>query len=746
MDLIQQIGDEVQRGFRAGKRVLSFAEYLEVVQKSPTLHLRNVAQYLRDMFDHYGTETLQHPALGEVRRFSLFDAPWDNGRQRLVGQEEVQNAIYRVLNNFVRQRRVDRFILLHGPNGSSKSTVTEMLSRAMEDYSAQAAGALYRFNWVFPSQKVSRGAIGFGGSEEGGSGAAPADSYAHLDDAQVDARLPCHLGDHPLLLVPREARLKMMRELLAGAGEAGAEFILSEYLMRGDLCPSCRMIYDALLNSYEGDYLAVLRHIQVERFDVSRRYRAGSSRVEPQLAVDATLRQVTADRSLSALPTALQNINLFEVDGDLVQANRGVVDFPDLLKRPLEAYKYLLTTVEEGRVKLERANLFFDLLFVGSSNETHLQGLMQSPEWPSFHGRLELVRVPYLRQHRRERQIYAMQLDRRRLGKHLAPQSIAVAALWAVLSRLDRPRADHYSGELAGLVEKITPMEKAELYDRGRLPAWVKGEAVKVLRGGLDALWKERDGGDEWYEGYFGASPREVRTALMNAAQDPHYACVTPGAVLDALRALVSQASFYEYLRQKPQDGYRDHAAFVELVRTWYLDRADDTLRRASGLVEETGHLELFTRYVTHVMHALRGEKLENEITGAYEEPDRHLMERVEHELGVSEEDAVSFRGELISRIGAWSVDHSGARPDFGDIFPDQVDRLRSSYFDKQKRRIAGILGHVQAVLTEETESLDEADLEEAQGVVKRLFEDHGHCQACALEAVSWLLRERYGD
>jgi len=407
------IGGRVQTHFSENKRVLTFAEYMKLVEEQPRWHLRNSAQYLLDMFDFYGNEEVPHPT-GNRRRFRLFDAPWDPRATRLVGQEGVQNAIYRILRNFTRQGKVDRFILLHGPNGSSKSTVTDAIARAMEDYSKQEEGALYSFNWVFPNQGVDRGGIGFSSQER----KVQADeSYAHLDDTAIDARLPSEQRDHPLLLIPKEIRQEMVAELMAKHDH----FTPSRYLLEGNLCHRSKMIYEALLGAYEGDYLRVLRHVQVERFYVSRRYRVAAARVEPQLAVDARMQQVTADRSLAALPTALQNVALYEADGQLVAGNRGVIDFADLFKRPPEAFKYLLTCVEEGRVALDQANLFLDIVFMGSVNETHLNAFMQSPEWMSYKARMELVRVPYLRDYQQEQGIYAQQMGEVEAGKHMPP-------------------------------------------------------------------------------------------------------------------------------------------------------------------------------------------------------------------------------------------------------------------------------------------------------------------------------------
>ena len=101
-----------------------------------------------------------------MTRWRLFDCPFDGGKDALMGQEEVQAAVYRLVSNFAREGRTNRLILLHGPNGSAKSTFVACMQRAMEHYSTLDEGALYKFNWIFPSQKLTKGGIGFGGGLE----------------------------------------------------------------------------------------------------------------------------------------------------------------------------------------------------------------------------------------------------------------------------------------------------------------------------------------------------------------------------------------------------------------------------------------------------------------------------------------------------------------------------------------------------------------------------------------------------
>lgn len=739
LGFLRDIGAAVQQDFLANRRLLSFAEYLGLVKESPATHLRGAAQYLVDMFDHYGCEEVRHPA-GKIRRFRLFDVPWDGGRSRLVGQEQVQNRIYELLTSFVRQGRIDRCILMHGPNGSSKSTISDIIARAMEHYSTLDEGATYRFNWVFPTHSVERSGIGFGGSGERRLDAAA--SFAHLEEGAVDARVPCEIRDHPILLIPRHLRQRMIAEWTSTQRVSGTQGP-AEYILRGGLCHKCHQIYEALLLAYEGDYTRVLRHVQVERFYVSRRYRVGTARVEPQMSVDARTRQVTADRSLAALPAMLQSIALHEIDGELAHANRGLIDFADIFKRPLEAYKYLLTAVESGQVALDQATLFLDLVFIASANETHLNALMQSPEWMSFKGRIELVRVPYLLDFRLEQQIYDQQLEEGHVGKPVAPHTTEAVALWTVLTRMLKPERGAYEAPLRDLALQLGPLEKARLYAEGQVPDALDEEAAKTLRSGTPVIYRETEASMA-YEGRFGASAREAKGLLMNAAQRPRHACLTPETVLAEISELVRQTSIYDFLRQEAQPpGYHDQVKFIEIVRRWCLDLADDDVRGAMGLVDESSYADLFQRYITHVTHFVRKEKLRNEVTGEFEEPDARFMTEVEKSLEISGE-AKEFRQRLMTRIGAWSVDNPDQRPDYAHIFRGYFDKLRDRYYAQQRGRVKKLIQQALSVLSDEASGLSQEEISKVRQMLTRLEKDYGYCDVCARETLVTLARARY--
>jgi predicted Ser/Thr protein kinase len=679
---------------------------------------------------------------GEVRRFNLFDAPWANGEDRLFGQEHVQNAVYRVMRSFQQDGRPNKLILLHGPNGSAKSTFIRCLGRALEHYSTLDDGALYRFNWIFPSQKLTKGGIGFGGGNfEAGAGGP--ETYAYLEDELIESKIADEMRDHPLLLVPRAKRRELIESRLGAEIKAG--FRPADYLLRGDLSHRNRQIFEALLSSYHGDLAKVLRHVQVERFFVSRRYRQAAATVEPQLAVDARSRQLTMDRSLASLPPALQSLTLYEYQGELVDGNRGVIDFADLLKRPLESYKYLLGTVEQGRVSLDVASLELDTIFIGSSNEGYLSAFKEVPEFQSFKGRMELVRVPYLLDYKVEQRIYEAQIRAAHAesGKHVAPHVAWVTALWAVLTRMKKPLGEKYGKNLADLVSRLGPLEKALLYAENATPEGISTEQQRELVAGVEKVARESDSYPN-YEGRTGASPREMKLLIMNAAQSPKFACLSPFAVFDELEELVRGVTVYDFLKQEPlPGGFHENKKFIFQVRDKLIDRIDDEVRTSMGLVDERRYIDQFERYASHASYWVKREKVPNPITGRDEDPDEEMMGEIERVLQMSGR-REEFRREVIARIGAWSIDHPRQKPDYEAIFPRPIAELREAFFEERKKQVRKINDDLLVLLTDGPAKMQPEAAAAAQTTLDAMKSRFGYCDSCAKDAVLALIRKRY--
>jgi predicted Ser/Thr protein kinase len=754
---LDAVASALEHRFKASRSVLSFKEYLELFAENPRRHGRDAPAYVRGMFEHYGTETIDKP-WGKTTRYKLFDLalgqPGETREAILVGQEELQATLYRVLANFVNEGRANKLLLMHGPNGSAKSTAAACVLRALEHYSTLDEGALYRFHWVFPSRKTVRGSIGFGDTKDqlgssGRAGGRPSwdDSFAHLSDDQIDARLVMEIRDHPLFLIPLAHRRPLLAKLYEGTGTSPPS-----WLATGQLSHKNQQVFEALMMADEGDLASTLRHVQVERWFISRKYRQGAITLGPELSVDAGERQITADRSLAALPTALQATTLFEAHGEIIEAAGGVLEFSDLLKRPLDAFRYLQLTLETGEIALPHQNVQTNVVMIGSANEVHLAAFRDHPEFPSFRGRFELVAVPYLKSVVDERRIYDLHVVPF-MGKHVAPHATQVAAEFAVMTRLAKPSPDKYPAELAKIVKELTVEQKMDLYATGTVPEQLDADAKKVLRAGLGSIFRENESSVD-YEGNDGASPRTMRTVLLNAAQHGDYTCLSPFAVMAELDELCKQTSEYDFLRTKAQaGGYHDTKEMRAVVRRRLLDRIEEEMRSASGLVDELRYKELFDRYVQSVSVWVKGETVRNPHTGTYEKADERMMREVEGLLGVTEKHDDHRRG-LISAIAAWAIDHPNQRAVNDVVFPDVMRKIREAVFAERKKPVALLVRDLVRVLREkrdtspdraEDKDLGETRRREAAEMLARL-KAMGYEEDSALDAATAVLRTRYAE
>lgn len=724
----QSIAEEIGREFELEKRVLSFSEYLALVEARPTELLRDAATYVRDMLDHFGDEEVDLPQ-GKVVRERVFDqgflSPEDRAKDGLVGHESVHRELRRALSNFVREGRTNRVVLIHGPNGSAKSTIAACLMRGLEHYSETPGGALYRYHWVFPKKATVRGTIGFGGERSPGDRPG---SFAHLPDEELEARVFVEVRDHPIFLFPPKQR----RAYLEKVAPPGTKF--PRYVTHGSLCHKSQQIFQALLAEYAGNLEEVLRHVQVERYFVSRRYRVGAVTLGPELSVDARERQVTADRSLGNLPLRLQSLSLYEVSGELVEASGGILELSDLLKRPIDAFKYLQMTAETGEVALSAQSLLVNAVFLASGNELHLAAFREHPEFESFRGRFDLIKVPYLRNYHQEAEIYRRHI-RVSPTAHVAPHAIELAARFAVLSRLLKPQAAAYPDTFRDAVAKLTAWDKAELYSESRR---------RVLAGALDLgpivaeLYREWDEVPD-YEGSFGASPREMRALLLDAAQSDRFPYLSPFAVLEKLDELCEKVSDYAFLRRSAQPlGYHDHEDARTRLYAWLLDRLDDEFRQSSGLVEEQRYEELLGRYFEQMSASLKREKLKNPLTGDLEEPDERLMSEVERLIGATG-DAMTFRTTLLGRVAAWALENPGRRVVDSELFAEKLSRLRRSVFDEKKVSFARFLRAVAS--PDEVKESERRDGEVGLELLRARF---GYEERSARDAAARLFAERY--
>ncbi|MFN0057417.1 MAG: serine protein kinase PrkA [Planctomycetota bacterium] len=743
---LHQIETECRERFESRQRIKSFKDYLRDFGVNPYLYLRTAPQYCVDMFHYFGQVEVDRIGVKD-RRWKLFDAEYDKFIDPLVGQERVQNDVYRQLVQFARRGRSDKMLLLHGPNGSSKSTTIELILRGLEKYSTTPDGMMFSFNWIFAERDERSGKIGF---EREIPDTGPLDSYARLKPKQIAARIPCELKDSPLFLIPRDERLTFIEDAIAADPDKHKYKDLNyDHFLSGNLCPKCKKIYEALLAAYQGDWREVVRHVQVERHFVSKRYRMSAISIEPQGNIDASSRPATYEPTLH-LPNVLQGVSLIEATGDLIEANHGVVEYSDFLKRPLETNKYLLTTVEKSTIHLQNYTGFLDVVFTATANEKHLSLFKRTTDFASFKGRIELISVPYLLMYSKEAELYQRHIKHFSRGRHVTPHTARVAALWAALTRLRRPQARNYGPDLAPIVARLTPLEKVMLYDHGELPLQLKDQERKLLRSNLRTIRDEHtDTEGEFegivgveYEGRRGASAREMMSLLADAAENRNYSCLTPMSVFEELEHLVKDTSIYEFLRQQVDNGYNDCPKFIEDVKRYYLATVTQEVYDSIGLVDDREYERIFEEYFHHVKAFDLGEKLFIPSRGEYVEPSEQLMGRIEGLLSMSEPLKV-FRSNLITKIAAYSIDHRDQDIKYDRLFPDIYDKLKRSFYNERDRTLTIVEHNILRHGTNDFSFLSQDEQEQVLQALERMRSKYGYCVACAKDVIAFVLRSR---
>lgn len=740
---IRRTETQIKKEFDINRRILSFDEYLQVFLQKPDQQLRSSAETLLAACDYFGKEahSLAGSKAKDVFRYHAFDGSEEDPTLKVVGQEKVQTQIYRSLTSFSRQKINNRLVLLHGPNGSAKSTLVRSLMHALERFSRLPEGATYTFNWVFPAEKIIKKSMGLQTYAESPH---VTEGFAKLNDEDIAARFPCDLRDHPFLLIPTDLRRTFLVDLLGDEEGDRLYNNLSYYLVRGDLCHRCRQIFDALLASNGGDYSKVLMHIQVERLYFSRRYRKGLVTIEPQLHVDAQYNQLTYNKSLAMLPASLQGLNLFHLSGDLIDGNRGIVEFSDLLKRPVDSFKYLLGVCETGAVNVGHAIAHLDTVMIGSCNELQLDSFKEFPDFGSFKARMELVRVPYLLSVSEEREIYTLQLKNLTHEKHVSPHVAHVLASWAILTRLKKPNSIHYAPNVSALIAGLTPIDKAKVYDNGELPGHYTPDSRKLLRANLEKLRNEYEA-IPFYEGRTGASVREMKTILYSAAQNPDFACISPLAIFVEIEMFMKRVNEYDFLKQDIKEGFHDHVEFLNIVKKEYLDTIDREARQSIGLYDVNQWEEFLHRFVIHLSHLLKKEKVHNAMTGKSEDPDLSLIKEFERIVDApkDEKQLQAFRNGIISQVGAWSLDNPGKAVIYADVFPEYWAKLEKHYYESQKKELTKMHNALQLYGTDQFNRNEEGSRLASQ-TIDNMKKKLGYCENCAKEVIGFLMQKRY--
>ena len=516
----------------------------------------------------------------------------------------------------------------------------------------------------------------------------------------------------------------------------------------GKLATKNQMIYDALLKSYKGNHLKVLKHIRVERFTISRSQSIAAVSIEPQMHVDAKMQQITIDKRLASLPPGLQSLNLYQLQGEAILANRGVLEFSDLLKRPLDAFKYLLMTVETKSINLQGILLELDVFFIGTSNEVHLQAFKQHPDFNSFKGRINFVRVPYLLSASEEEQIYNKQIKNLSNRCIFEPGALKALCLFAIMTRIRPPQEKNFKDKKLGrIASQLTPIEKAIFLSKGELPEQLNTEEAQILKISKEIILEEYEN-DNLYEGNFGISPREIKQIIYEVSSQNKI--ITFIEILEYLDKFIGRKNEYEFLNIPAQGNYHSPHYFIKSIKDYSLNRFDSELRSGLRLVDDRSYEKYIAKYAMHISTLLKGEKIKNPLTGKAEPSDMFFIKEFESNIHIKE-DPDKFRTHFISKLGAFSLDHPGTPIVYTDVFPEITKRLKESFHKEQKRKIQNIAKNLVYYIAEKSDdktamahSLSKENREEIINVLTNLKDHFSYSEEGAIKLIRYVIKEQY--
>ena len=643
----------------------SFEQYLDVVRQEPKV-TRNAFERVYDMIMSYGTENYEQGREKKIR-YRFFDDPDQNGQDAVFGLDDALALLVNAFKSAAKGYGIEkRVLLLHGPVGSSKSTIARLTKKGLERYSHTDGGALYTLGWV--------------------------------DLNQTDLIHWCPMHEEPLHLIPGRFRDDVTARLNASQPSGGYRVRIE-----GELCPFCRYVYNERLRHYGGDWTRVIQDVRVKRLLLSEKDRIGIGTFQPKDEKNQDSTELTGDINYRKIAEygSDSDPRAFNFDGEFNVANRGVIEFVEVLKLDVAFLYDLLGASQEHKVKPKKfAQTDIDEVILGHTNEPEYRRLQNNEFMEALRDRTVKIDIPYVTRLADEIRIYEKDYNKNKVhGKHIAPHTIEMAAMWAILTRLEEPKNAN-----------LSLLQKLKLYNGKTLPGFTE-DNIKELREQTSA------------EGMLGISPRYVQDKISNAlVAHPDASSINPFMVLNELETGLKHHSLIT--SEETRNHYRE---LLGVVKEEYENIVKNEVQRAIA-ADEDALKRLCGNYIDNVKAYTQREKVKNKFTGQYEEPDERLMRSIEEKIDIPDSRKDDFRREIMNYIGALSID--------GRTFDYRTNErlnkaLELKLFEDQKDTIK---------LTSLVSKVVDADTQAKIDVVKqRLIRDYGYDDESATDVLNYV-------
>ncbi|TBL70075.1 PrkA family serine protein kinase [Paenibacillus thalictri] len=603
-------------------------------------------------FKEYIEKVRQNPSLSMTAHSRVYQMiassgiDEDNGRRKYKFFEQEIFGLDRSVEKLVEEyfhsaaRRLDvrkRILLLMGPVSGGKSTIVTMLKRGLEQFSRTDEGAIYAIKG-------------------------------------------CPMHEDPLHLIPLELRPDVEKDL--------------NVKIEGNLCPSCQM---RLKTEYGGR----IEEVQVERVLISEDNRTGIGTFSPSDPKSQDIADLTGSIDFSTITEygSESDPRAYRFDGELNKANRGLMEFQEMLKCDEKFLWNLLSLTQEGNFKAGRfALISADELIIAHTNESEYKSFIANKKNEALQSRMIVMPIPYNLKVSEEEKIYGKLIKQSDMSHiHIAPHSLRAAAIFSILSRLKETKK-----------QGMDLVKKMRMYDGQEVEGYKEADLKEMQNEYIE-------------EGMTGIDPRYVINRISSALIRHDLQCIN---ALDVLRALKDGLDQHASITKEERERYLN---FISVARKEYDELAKKEIQKAFVYSFEESAKTLFDNYLDNIEAYCNWQKIRDPLTGEEMDPDERLMRSIEEQIGISENAKKAFREEILIRMSSYS--RKNRKFDYSSH-----ERLREAI---EKKLFADLKDIVK--ITTSTKTPDDRQLKKINEVTERLIDEHGYCPACANELLRYV-------
>lgn len=530
-----------------------------------------------------------------------------------------------------------RILLLMGPVSGGKSTIVTLLKRGLEAYSKTDEGAVYAIKG-------------------------------------------CPMHEDPLHLIPNHLRDDFLREF--------------GIRIEGNLSPLNTM-------RLEQEYGGQIEDVIVERILFSEDKRVGIGTFSPSDPKSQDIADLTGSIDFSTIAEygSESDPRAYRFDGELNKANRGMMEFQEMLKCDEKFLWHLLSLTQEGNFKAGRfALISADELIIAHTNEAEYRTFISNKKNEALHSRIIVMPIPYNLKVSEEERIYKKMIQQSDIKDiHIAPHALRVAAIFSVLTRLKKPKK-----------HGIDIIKKMRIYNGENLEEFSQAN-ISELKNEFPE------------EGLTGIDPRYVINRISSAIIRKEVSSIN---ALDVLRSLKEGLDQHPSISVEERETYLN---YISVARKEYDEIAKREVQKAFVYSYEESAKTLMENYLDHVEAYCHNNKLKDPLTGEKMNPNEKLMRSIEEQIGISENAKKAFREEILIRISVYA--RKGKQFDY-----HSHNRLKEAI---QKKLFADLKDVVK--ITTSSKTPDESQLKKINDVIARLIDEHGYNSISANELLQYV-------